>query len=203
GKRIVFAAVDDAGRPSIWLARLDGGAPPQHLSTIHASRAFFGGADVFFLGMDDESRGFIFRVREDGSGLQKAIPNEVNYFYDVSPDGKFLAVFAEKNVLVYHSDGGEPVTVGRICLAAGGEHRGITPPCVSWSADGRFVYLYARYAGQIYAVPLQPGHSLPALPTAGLHTAEEAAALPGARRIAQPLAFMGPNPSIYAFPRVP
>jgi hypothetical protein len=31
---------------------------------------------------------FLYRIREDGSGLQKVVENPVIYLYAVSPDGK-------------------------------------------------------------------------------------------------------------------
>ena len=203
GNRIVFAAIDDTGHSPVWLATLDGRTAPRRLSTIDAFRTFFDAkGEVFFQGAEDQTGNFIYRVREDGSGLQKAIPNRVNYFYDVSPDGKSVAVWAGGPVLVYPTAGGSPTTVGTICAAAGGENRGTTPPCVSWSPDGKFLYLNVRIAGQICVVPLQPGRNLPQLPASGVGSAAEAAALPGARIIPQPLAFLRANPSVYVFARI-
>src|SRR5260370_33171175 len=101
------------------------------------------------------------------------------------------------------ADGGSPSAVCTVCGAAGGENRGITPPGLSWSADGKFLYLNIRQAGQIYAVPLQPGRNLPPLPLGGIRSVADAAALPGARAINEPLAFVWANPSVHSFPRVP
>ena len=102
----------------------------------------------------------MYRVSEDGSGLQKALPEPVAYFYDVSPDAKSLAVLMGKDgVQIVPVNGGRPAPVCTICGAAGGENRAITPPVVSWSADGKFFYLNLRAAGQIYAVPIQPGRN--------------------------------------------
>jgi hypothetical protein len=85
---------------------------------------------------------------------------------------------------------------------AAGENRRTTPPSVSWSPDGRFLYLNIRAAFQINAVPLQPGRILPPLPEGGIRSPRDAAALPGVRVIPEERAFRGPNPSVYAFPRV-
>lgn len=71
---------------------------------------------------------------------------------------------------------------------------------MSWSPDGRFVYL-DPYAFP-YAIPLRPGQALPPLPASGLRTAQEVAALRGARRIPHEYAFTGPDPSLYAFTKV-
>jgi hypothetical protein len=84
----------------------------------------------------------------------------------------------------------------------GGENRGTTPPCVSWSPNGRFLYLNDRRAGQIYALPIPPGLNLPPLPAGGIASAKDVAALPGARVIRERYAFVGADPSVYAFFRV-
>jgi hypothetical protein len=105
-------------------------------------------------------------------------------------------------VQLYPIGGGAPVTVCVICGAAGGENRAITPPSVSWSPDAKFLYLNIRPAFRIYAVPLQPGRNLPPLPASGIRSIEDAAALPGVRVIPEERAFIGPNPSVYAFVRV-
>ena len=52
-----------------------------------------------------------------------------------------------------------------------------------------------------YAVPLHPGQILPPQSKGGIHSVEEAAALPGAQRIPQLRAFVGDDPSVYAFMR--
>ena len=92
--------------------------------------------------------------------------------------------------------------VSTVCAAAGGEDRGLTPPCVSWSPDGKFLYMNDRAVGEIYALPIPPGRSLPPLPAGGIASAEQAAVLPGARVIHEPYAFLGADPSTYAFFRI-
>src|SRR5262249_49767275 len=105
-------------------------------------------------------------------------------------------------VLVYPTAGGPPTAVcTAICGAAGGENRGITPPVVSWSRDGNFLYVNVRRGSEIVAVPLSPGRNLPPLPASGVRTVAEAEALPGARVIHEPRAYVGPDPSVYAFVR--
>ena len=205
GNRIVFAALDETGHSPVWLATLDGRVGPRRLSTIDAVRTFCGAqGDVFFLGAEDAIKRFVYRVKEDGSGLQKALPNPVGYFYDVSPDAKSLAVLVGTAIQVFSTNGGAPtdVCVSAICGAAGGENRSITPPSMTWSANGKFIYFNLRTAGKICAVPLPTGQNLPVLPASGIHSVEEAARLPGARMIPEERAFMGPSPSTYAFVRV-
>jgi serine/threonine protein kinase/Tol biopolymer transport system component len=203
GKRLVFAALDDMGHSPVWIATLDGVAAPRRLSTIDAARTFFGAdGDIYFLGMESEATKFIYRVKEDGSGLQKALQNTVSYFFDVSPDAKSFAVHEGDAVKVYPADGGPAMFSCRRCGAAGGENRGITPPAVSWSRDGKFLYLNHREAHQIYAVPLEAGRNLPTVPTLDLKSMADASAWPGVVQISEGLAFAGANPSVYAVPRV-
>jgi Tol biopolymer transport system component len=195
---IVFAAIDQTGNTSVWIGALDGRAAPRRLSTMKASRVFFGGKDdVFFLSSDA-----VYRVNQDGAGLRKAIPDPVSFAYQVSPDGKFVGAWIEGPFRIYSIEDGTYITGGAICGAAGGENRGITPPCVSWSPDGKYIYFNLRNARRTCAVPLAPGRNLPPLPASGIQTLEDAARLPGARIIGQDRAFMGPNPSVYVYPRI-
>jgi eukaryotic-like serine/threonine-protein kinase len=203
GNRIVFVAIADNGDTRVWLGRLDGRTAPRRLSIMDANRAFFGANDeVFFSGAEGGGRRFMYRIREDGSGLQRAIPNPINYVYDVSPDGKALAAWPKTTVQVFPTDGSPPINASTVCAAAGGEDRGTTPPCVSWSPNGKFLYLNDRTAGQIYALPIPRGRNLPPLPVGGISSAKDAAALPGTRVIQERYAFVGTDPSVYAFFRI-
>jgi Tol biopolymer transport system component/tRNA A-37 threonylcarbamoyl transferase component Bud32 len=204
GNRVVLVGIDDAGHSPVWLATLDGRSAPRRLASLEAQRALFGAnGDVFFVGKEAEGgRRFLYRIREDGSGLQKVVPDAVVFLYDVSPDGKWLAAWTGTSVVVYPAGGGSPTVVCTSCGSAGGENRAVTPPLVSWSRDGNFLYAYGRTGSRVYALPLRPGQILPPLPASGLGSLDDAAALPGARLIPQPRAFMGANPAVYAFPRV-
>jgi len=168
---------------------------------MDAVRTFFGApGEIYFMGVGSES--FAYRVREDGSGLEKAAPNPIRFFYDVAPDGKALAVYEGRMVMVYPSTGGSPTPIcTRICGSAGGENRGITPPALSWSRNGKFIYLNVRTGNEIVALPVPPGRNLPPLPTSGITTVPDAEALPGARIIHEQRAYVGANPSVYAFAR--
>ena len=100
------------------------------------------------------------RVSSSGTGLQKAVQDRIAYAYDVSPDGEAVAVRRGSAVQVSPTHGGAPVDASTVCAVAGGRNRGITPPCVSWSRDGKFFYAYDRTAGQIYALPIPPGERI-------------------------------------------
>jgi serine/threonine protein kinase/Tol biopolymer transport system component len=202
GRRVVFVRIDDSGHSAVWIATLDGSVPPRRLVSIESVRALFdpkGG--VFFVGGERGSP-FLWHVQEDGSQLQKVTSMSVIFIYSVSPDGKAVALWVGDSVIVYPLDSGNPVWVCSQCATAGEENRGVTPSLVSWSPDARFLYVHATSTRQTYVVPLPSAQLLPHLPRSGIASMEAAAHLPGAKTISQQRAFMGPNPSAYAFPRV-
>ena len=204
GQRVVFVSANDKGRLGVWLATLDGRSAPRQLTSSDGLQAFFGaGCDVFYAAQQKEGT-FIYRVKEDGSDLKKVIPTAVYFLYGISPDGKYVAAWVTGSteetgnaVLVYPVDGGSLTMICGTCGFRDSEF----PQPVSWSPDGKLLYL-ALSGLPTYAVPLRPGQVLPPLPPAGIRSFEDAAALPGARAFPVPGAFAGPNPSIYAFSKV-
>lgn len=125
--------------------------------------------------------------------------------FSVSPDGKWVVMLGgstDKMVwpaAVYAVDGGPHRLLCVPCSSGNGVER-TTPPGVSWSPDGK--YLYLRIQESIYAIPLQPGQMLPPIPTAGFRSVKDVTAFPGAQLIPQEGAFPGPDPSTYAFTKV-
>jgi WD40 repeat protein len=203
GNRILFVAITENGESRLWLGTFDGRTAPRLLSGMDASRAFFGAnGDVFFSGQEGRDQRYIYRIKEDGSGLRKAFPNPIYYLYEVSPDGKFVAAWTANGVQLFPFDGGPPIDASRVCAAAGGENRGTTPPCVSWSPNGRYIYLNDRVGARIYAVPIPRGRNLPPLPAGGIASATDVAAVPGSVVIKERYAFVGADPAVYAFFRV-
>jgi eukaryotic-like serine/threonine-protein kinase len=203
GKTIVFVTSDSEGHSPIWIAALDGATAPRRLTSLDAVRTLFGpGGDVFFVG-GERGNPFLYRIKQDGEGLQKVIPIPVTYLYSISPDGNWLAIWLKSSVLLQPVNGGTPTVVCESCGTAGEENRGATPPLVSWSPDQKYVYLhYPSPSRQTVAIALQSGKALPNLPISGVKSVEKATALPGARLIPQARAFGGANPGVYAFPRI-
>jgi len=202
GKRVVFVRIDDAGHSAVWIATLDGSVPPRRLASMESVRALFdpkGG--VFFVGGERGSP-FLWHVQEDGSQLRKVTSMPVIFIYSVSPDGEAVALWVGDSVIVYPLDRGNRVRVCSQCATAGEENRGVTPSLVSWSPDAKFLYLHSTSTRQTHVVPLPSGQLLPYLPPSGMVSMEAAADLPGATTISEQRAFVGPVPSVYAFPRV-
>jgi serine/threonine protein kinase len=206
-RRVVFVQASDEARRGVWLANLDNSSPPRRLSSSRAVHAYFGAdGNVFFSAVESNGT-FVYRVREDGTGLEKAIASRVYLFYGVAPDGKHLAVWDDgpsadtSNSVRFHStDGGAPIVLcSKECAF---RTDGSWPEEVSWSAGGDFVYLAFMGGSAVFAVPLSRGEILPPLPPPGVRSLEEAAAMRGAKPLATPGAFPGPDPSVYAYQKL-
>jgi Tol biopolymer transport system component/predicted Ser/Thr protein kinase len=200
GKRVVFVRRDETGHSPVWLATLDGSSPPRRLSSLDAVTAFFGAnGEIFFAGWEGTAT-FLYRIKEDGSGLQKVLGDPIVVLYDVSPDGKWAAVWAGRSVAVYPVDGGSSVLV---CSACANRAPPDQPAVITWSRNGKFVYFHDTGYRQTYAFALRSGHILPPLPPTGIRSPSlDAGTLPGARLIPQERAIPAANPAIYAFSRV-
>jgi DNA-binding winged helix-turn-helix (wHTH) protein/Tol biopolymer transport system component len=206
GNRIVFVAVDNVGHSSVWIATLDGSFAPRRLSSLDSVRAMLGvHDDVFFVGGETTATLFLYHVNSDGTNLQRVVPSRISFLYDTSPDGKWLAVWEGMDVVLHSTDGASRRVICSDCATAGGEDRGLTPPMVSWSRDGKRLYLYGidrtTETRKTYAVSLRPGQMVPALPDSGFTSIDATALSLGGRVISEERAFLGADPSAYAFIR--
>ena len=205
GQRVVFVAVDDKGRTPVMLAPLNARTAPRRLTTTDGFVAYFGApGEVVFAGEEKPQR-FVYRVKEDGSESQKLSPTPMLLPFGVSPDGRWVPA-AEgpspdtRDVLMVHpTSGGSPIIVCK-CYPPPDIDNGPLPPPMSWTPDGRFLYL--KFGTSTYAVPLRPGQVLPPIPAAGFASKEAVVALPGARLLPEENVFPGPTPSVYAFMKV-
>jgi hypothetical protein len=200
GQQVVFTAGDEHER-SVWLAKLDGRSEPRRLAPVKASTAFFGASgDIIFA---EESEGHsAYRIREDGSGLQKLVTTPALSLTAVSPDGQWLAAAPGGTdqsltaVMLYPAAGGASQILCNNCYLVGSVEAGLSP-LARWSPDGEFLYM--QIDRSMYAIPLGPGQMLPPIPAAGFQSKEQVLALPGVRRMPEEEVFPGPNPLIYAF----
>jgi Tol biopolymer transport system component len=205
GQRVVFVAADPTVQSPLWLAPLDGRSAPRRLVESDVIYAFFGASgDVFFAARENQTN-FIYRVKEDGSELKKFV--QASNLFGVSPDGQWVVAWVTSTteeisdaIMLYPVGGGSPTLLCRKCVEAGTFESSPWSPIVSWTPDGKFIYL--QFDRSTYAIPLPPGQVLPPIPAAGFRTVQEVTALPGAQRIADAGAFTGPNPSAYAFSKV-
>jgi dipeptidyl aminopeptidase/acylaminoacyl peptidase len=199
GRRVVFVAVDDKGRSPVWLASLDESTKPRQLTMMDAENVFFGApGEVLFGGPADF---YLYRVKEDGSGLQKVITKPLLPIA-VSPDGQWIAMLdpsAWGALILHPADTGSPIRLCDFCAPPWGTDT--IPFYVGWSPDSK--YLYWNFTNTTYAIPVQPGRPHPPIPEKGVQSREAAAAVRGALLISgQERTFPGPTPSVYAFMKV-
>jgi dipeptidyl aminopeptidase/acylaminoacyl peptidase len=201
GQRVVFTAVEEAGRTPVWLAFLNGQTAPQRLTTMNSWEAYFGApGEVVFEG-DEKGIAYIFRVKEDGSEVQKMILTPFLISQGVSPDGRWVPAqdsSAWGALVLYPVAGNSPRRVCNGCSPPQGTDP--VPSSMKWTPDGKFVYL--KFGTATYAIPLQPRQVLPAIPPSGFASKEAVAALPGAQLVSPTEVYPGPNPSIYAFVKI-
>ena len=205
GKSVVFVDATSKDRTGVWQATLDGRAAPRRLTASPGVTAFFGVAGDIVFAAQEKDGTFIYRDKGDGSAPTKvSIPYAVHYLYGISPDGKYAAAWVHgstpetaNSVWFYSLDGGSPIWMCKNCA----ERSSDEPGFVSWSADGKFFYI-SIWRQATYAIPLRQGQTLPAFPASGIGAVEDVAALPGAKPFPVPAAFSGPDPSIYAFPKL-
>jgi Tol biopolymer transport system component len=201
GQRVVFVAVDDAGRTPVWLAPLDGRSAPRRLTTKDGFVAFFGASGEVVFDAEENGATFSHRIKDDGSEFQKLLPTPNLAVFAVSPDGRWVSAETPTQfgaTMVYPVGGGPPTLICGGCNPPQGTD--MVPARLSWTPDGKFLYLIL--GGATFAIPLQAGQMLPPIPAGGFQSKEAVAALPGARLISQESVFPGPSPSIYAFMKV-
>ncbi len=202
GKQVIFITADGSGHAPLWIGATDGSSSPRRLSDQDCIRALFApDGDVFFVGGQSGDM-YLQTIKADGTGLRRIIPNRAAFIYDISPDGKWLAAWVGMNVNVYPTAGGPPIPVCTDCGSGGGENRGVTPPLISWSRDGKLLYLFSERALQTYSIPLPAGSVLPPFQPGGLNLNDVEHSLPSARLIGAQRAFMSSDPSMFAYPIV-
>src|SRR5579859_3799491 len=200
GRQVVATGRDENGKFHLWLAPLDRRSPPHQIPNVEGQQPKFGpGGEIFFRGIEGNSA-FIYGVREDGTGLRKAIEQPASLF-GVSPDGKWLMVQisgkAGMSVAALPIGGGPPVPI--YSKPTGQVHGG-------WSSDGRqFLISVATAqmmaAGRTYVLPLPHGRIIPQIPPGGFQSEADLAKVPGARTIDAYDVAPGAGAESYAFVR--
>jgi hypothetical protein len=193
---VVLTVADPEGKFRLWLVPIDRSTPPRQIPDVEGHQPVFGPPGEIFFRADEGNRRFLYRVREDGRELRKAIahPGEI---LGVSLDGRSLVAWTDgEGATVYPLDGGTPVRIW------GRDAR------LRWSSDGRFLFLSISSAagtlysgGRTYVIPLEPGRLLPEIPARGFQTEAEIAKLPGVQIIEAADVGPGQTSSVYALSR--
>ena len=201
GQRVVFVASDKKGQTSVWLAFLNGLTTPRRLTTMGSTVAYFGAPGEVVFDGDENGSTYVYRIKEDGSGLQKLFTTSGLLALGVSPDGRWIPALDSRAwgaLFAFPIEGGSPALICGSCAPPKGTEP--APSYMGWTPDGKFLNLKFEAS---YVIPLKTGQMLPPIPPSGFESREAVAALPGARLISEePRLFAGPNPSIYAFTKI-
>ncbi len=187
---------DAEGKPRLWLVPFDRRSPPRQIPNVEGRQPKFGpDGDIFF-----RTSGFVYRVHQDGTGIRKALEQQILLLTAVSRDGRWLVGWSPlrgneaTGTQAFPLAGGPPIQIAASWGASLQWH---------WSPGGDFLSISAGPVGanRSYLIPLTPGEGLPPVPPGGLRSEEAVAELPGARRIEAFRVVPGPSPDVYAFSR--
>jgi hypothetical protein len=191
GRRVVFTSAGSASDDGIWVADLDRRTPPRQLTRGGEFRAFFGGpGEIVYISPQAELR-HLYRMREDGSGMEQIRPEPVNNLITVSPDGHWAVVFLPEvttggglRLQLMSLRGEAPMTACENCVAFGFGPNRIQGSPITWSMDGKSVFVSLQYFGlgtaKTVVLPYRSGVPLAALWPKGLRYEQDVAANPGA-----------------------
>jgi eukaryotic-like serine/threonine-protein kinase len=200
GARVVFSALDSAGKSRLWVASTDRTGAPRQIPNVEGDMPYFFQPNKVVFHAIEGNSSLAFIIREDGTGKQEVTPHQISQVHGVSPDGKFVITMGEVNgrsaTKAFPVNGGAPIPIfDGLCI-------------LRWQPNGRLLYLSvstgmqsAGASGRTYVIPLTPGSLLPAIPPEGFHSEAEIEALPGVRVIEAADVFPGSAKGTYAFSR--
>jgi Tol biopolymer transport system component len=201
GQQVVLEVTGKDRKARLWLAYLDRRSPPQQIPNAEGDGPMFSpDGDIIFRGRDGDY-GVAYRVHTDGTGLHKAYDYPITGISGLSPDGRWLVVYARPSEheagasLALPLAGGSPVKLFGSGITA------------KWSRNGGHLFLsigssqYSGYTGNTYVLPLPRGKMLPEIPPGGYPTGDAIRKLPGVGVIDTPDVDPGPTPDVYAFSR--
>jgi Tol biopolymer transport system component len=207
GTRVVFATEQGVAGSGIWVGWVDGTQAPRQLTSGGEYRALFGKpGEIVYQG--NQATRKLMKIHEDGSGQSVASDVDIIQLQNVSPDGKWAVVettpaggHGERNALVVAVplDGGEPVTVCDTCSFGFGVTR-FSVPLVSWSPDGKAMYVTLRPfpfgSAKTAVIPVKVG-AAPLSFTRRFVAEADFAKVPGARLINETDVSPGMTPSYF------
>jgi eukaryotic-like serine/threonine-protein kinase len=196
GQRIVIETADSNRASRFWIVSLDRRAPPREVPGAQGNQPRFGpGGDIFFR-RTEGAAAFVYRVRIDGTAIEKVSEQPIYAFDGISRDGRWIRAFAIRAANEGPSWQAIPLDRGPSVRLGG-------PFAWHWSASEDTVAISGNPLppGRSYIIPLQPSAALPSMTAEGFRSEREIAAVPGARRVDVDTAIPGPSPGVYAFYR--
>jgi Tol biopolymer transport system component len=194
-KEVVYSTQPPGKASQLWLAHLDGSAPPRLIAS-HGERAphFGPDAQVVFQFTDGKAN-YIGQMKKDGSELSRLLPYPISAFLANSPDRRWIVA----DVPLPNDD-----AIRAIPVRGGSSQRICTWCSAEWAPDGKFFYIglapnSRTTRSKTLAIPVPAGETLPKLPSSGIRGPEDAKAIPGTRLLDGWFISPGPEPSVFAY----
>jgi Tol biopolymer transport system component len=212
GKKVVFATEQGQARSGIWVGWLDRTQAPRQLTFGGEYRAFFGRpGQILYQGTQTSPK--IMSINEDGTGELAVSDLHIMSLQSVSPDGRWALVgvappggHGDRNSMslaVPLEGGGAPILVCDRCAVGYGTARS-SAPFLSWSLDGKWVYVSLRHfpfgSSKTAVMPVNTGAAPPTF-TKGFVSESDFARIPGGHLINQDDVTSGISPNYYVSAR--
>jgi len=204
GRTVVFSSSGNEAGDGIWIADLERRAPPRRLVRGTELRAFFGApGEIVYTGEDSH----LYRMKEDGTGIEMISPDPVAYLSTVSPDGRWAVVIRPQNPngvgttsLAFISIRGDTSFVCNDDCSVGPRSFLIVPP-FAWDPEGTRLFVNLVHFGQgtprTVVLPYKSDVSPAVLWPKGLRLEKDVVANPGAKVINASNTFPASDPEAY------
>ncbi|MGD0444621.1 MAG: protein kinase [Edaphobacter sp.] len=194
GKQVAFTMIDQSGRSNVWVAPTNHRSSPQHISSAAAedSPFFLPDGDLIFRAVEGASN-FLYRMKADGTGRRKIIPDRTLGVSGVSPDGRWMIAWFPT------LDEEHPTAIKAVALDGSASALLCIFQChPNWDTTGKFVYIYFPdlFEGS-YVLPVMQESGLPKFPSTGIVTRDD---LANAKTIPWYVE-SALSPSVYAYTR--
>ncbi len=207
GKKVAYEAMGADGKSHLWIGSLERRFSPRELPTPDTYNPAYSPDGFIYARAAEGKANYLYRMNEDGSGIQKVVPTPVVGHGDISPDGRWIVV------AVPSRSEDHPLQIG-VIPTAGGDFRPICDACgFGWTKGGGY-FLVSRLGATMMdtqktlLVPLKKGEIFPPLPSGGLQTEKDLSKVPGFRVFDRNLGIgpvdrvdieFGTDPETYAF----
>jgi hypothetical protein len=194
-KKVAFIMLDDqSGRSNVWVAPTNRRSSPQHISStvVEDSPFFLPDGDLVFRATEG-GLNFLYRMKADGTGRHKIIPDPILAIFAVSRDGRWVVAVSS------NPDEEHPASVKAYAVDGSASTPFSVVEChLNWDVTGKFVYLlFPALSKGSYVLPVTQDVGLPKIPLAGFATKDDLAnakAIPWYVESAL-------SPSVYAYTR--
>jgi len=160
GKRVAFSRTDPSGHTGLWIAPTSRRSSPVNLSSASVDDFPFllPDGDLVFRSTEAGSN-FLYRMKPDGSGRHKIIPDRILDFLSVSPDGR-LAIATTPNSDEEHT------TETRVFAMDGTTSESLCPSIcwIHWDTTGKSAFLFEELILASYPIPVDPATGIPRIP---------------------------------------